>query len=421
MTPFADEPYAGLLLSGGHDSRWSYLVRSPEAVFVVTDGRTVDLANIVVPLLRSISQRDPAGPPFQGGVVGMATYELAHAFEKLPGGRRSGWPQLVLARYDAVLAFDHAEHRVLAIGPGSADWLGAASSSRRWAGPLCGKVRSLTSRRRHEASVGAVVDRIRAGEIFQANIARRWEGRLCDGAGPFDVFRRLAGSSPAPHAAYWRLPDRALVSNSPEQFLSVRRDGLGLVAQTRPIKGTRPRGATPEHDAALAAELLASAKDRAENLMIVDLMRNDFARCCAPGSVEVLEFCRLQSFANVHHLTSCVRGRLQPGRTAWDLFCAAFPPGSITGAPKVQAMTVIAGHEPARGPHYGSLFWAGGDGSLEASVLIRTLAFRQAADGWRFGVRAGGGVVADSDPVAECMETEDKFSAIRAALTGVDA
>jgi para-aminobenzoate synthetase component 1 len=284
---------------------------------VVTDHRTVDLANILVPLLPSTSRRDPSGPPFQGGVVGVATYELAHAFETIPGGRRSGWPQLVLARYDALLAFDHAEHRALAVGAGSADWLDAASSSPPWAGPLCGEVRSLTSRRRHEGSVGDVIDRIRDGEIFQANIARRWAGRLSVGAGPFDVFRRLAVSSPAPHAAYWRLPGRALVSNSPEQFLSVRGDCLGLVAESRPIKGTRPRGATPERDAALAAELLASAKDRAENVMIVDLMRNDFARCCAPGSVEVPELCRLQSFANVHHLTSRVRGRLQPGRTAW--------------------------------------------------------------------------------------------------------
>ena len=152
--------------------------------------------------------------------------------------------------------------------------------------------------------------------------------------------------------------------------------------------------------------------------MIVDLMRNDLARCCRPGSVEVPELCQLRSFANVHHLVSRVVGRLQPDRNAWDLFCAAFPPGSITGAPKIQAMNVIARHELARGPHYGSLFWAGRDGALEASVLIRTLAFKQAADGWRFEVRAGGGVVADSDPRAERIETDDKLSAIRSALSG---
>jgi para-aminobenzoate synthetase component 1 len=421
MASFAEEPYAGLLLSGGGDVRWSYLVRSPEAVSSLTADMAVDLPDRLDQLLATARARHPAGPPFQGGVVGIAAYDLSRRLEALPAAGRSSWPQLVLARYGALLAFDHQARRILAIGEGSAGWLDVAPPVRSPRGPLCAKVRSRTSRRRHEAAVADVVGRIRAGEIFQANIARRWTGRLADGAEPFDVFRRLATASPAPYAAFWRLPGRALVSNSPEQFLSVRTDGGGLTAETRPIKGTRPRGATPERDAALAAELLGSPKDRAENLMIVDLMRNDLARCCAPGSVEVPELCRLHSFANVHHLVSRVRGRLQPGRTAWDLFCAAFPPGSITGAPKIQAMAVIARHEPARGPLYGSLFWAGHDGALEASVLIRTLAFRQAADGWRFETRAGGGVVADSDPVAERIETEDKLSAIWMALTDIEA
>jgi para-aminobenzoate synthetase component 1 len=421
FAPFADEAYAGLLLSQGSGSRWSYLVRSPQSVLVLTDQMAVELRDVLTPYLTAASPCDPDGPPFQGGVVGLAAYDLADRLEHLPARRRSRWPQLVLARYGALLAFDHLDRRVLAIGKGSAGWLAPSPPTRSRSGPLCVKVRSRTSRRRHEAAVADVVSRIRAGEIFQANIARRWTGRLANDAQPFDIFRRLANASPAPYAAYWRLPGRALVSNSPEQFLSVRADGRGLAAETRPIKGTRPRGATPERDATLAAELLASPKDRAENLMIVDLMRNDLARCCTPGSVEVPELCQLQSFANVHHLVSRIVGRLQPGRSAWDQFCAAFPAGSITGAPKIQAMSVIAGHEPERGPHYGSLFWAGDDGALEASVLIRTLAFREVAEGWSFEVRAGGGVVADSDPVAECIEADDKLSAIRRALSGVSA
>jgi para-aminobenzoate synthetase component 1 len=420
FAPFADEAYAGLLLSQGSESRWSYLVRAPQSVLVLTDQMAVEIRDVLTPYLTAASPRDAEGPPFQGGVVGLAAYDLANRLEQLPANRRSRWPQLVLAKYDALLAFDHVQRRVFAVGGEAAGWL-AAAQQLAGSGPLCAKLRSRTPRRGHEAAVANVVDRIRAGEIFQANIARRWTGRLANDAQPFDVFRRLANSSPAPYAAYWRLPGRAVVSNSPEQFLSVRGDGRGLAAETRPIKGTRPRGVTPERDAALAADLLASAKDRAENLMIVDLMRNDLARCCAPGSVEVPVLCQLQSFANVHHLVSRVRGRLQPDRTAWDLFCAAFPPGSITGAPKVQAMTVIARHEPARGPHYGSLFWAGDDGALEASVLIRTLAFREVAEGWNFEVRAGGGVVADSVPVAECVEADDKLSAIRHALSGVSA
>jgi para-aminobenzoate synthetase component 1 len=376
----------------------------------------VVLPNVIAALLTPNLLRDPEGPPFQGGVVGFAAYDLAQRFENVPDTRRSGWPQLTLARYDALLAFDHLEHRVLAIGQGSADWRHADPPLRPWHGPLCAKVRSRTSRRAYEAAVADVIDRITIGELFQANIARRWAGRLADGASPFDVFRRLTRSSPAPYAAYWRLPNRSLVSNSPEQFLSVRPDQGGLRVETQPIKGTRPRGVTPARDAALASELLASPKDKAENLMIVDLMRNDFARCCTPGSVKVPELFGLQSVANVHHLVSRVTGRLRPDLTAWDQFCAAFPPGSITGAPKVQAMSVIAHHEPPRGPHYGSLFWAGDNGALEASVLIRTVVFKEVNDRWRFEVRAGGGVVADSDPIAERVETEDKVSAILNAL-----
>ncbi|HQP21162.1 MAG TPA: anthranilate synthase component I family protein, partial [Phenylobacterium sp.] len=267
----------------------------------------------------------------------------------------------------------------------------------------------------YQAAVAEVVARIGAGEIFQANIARQWRGRLAEGVRPFDVLARLARSSAAPFAAYLRLERAAVVSNSPERFLKLDADGQ---AETRPIKGTRPRGATPEADAALAQELAASAKDRAENLMIVDLMRNDLARVSRPGSVVVPELWETESFANVHHLVSTVRSRLADGRSALDLLRAAFPPGSITGAPKVQAMKIIAGLEPPRGPYCGSLFWVGADGALDSSVLIRTLACRRDDAGWAVEARAGAGVVADSDPAAELAETEAKIAALVAALTG---
>ena len=153
--------------------------------------------------------------------------------------------------------------------------------------------------------------------------------------------------------------------------------------------------------------------------MIVDLMRNDIARVATPGSVTVPELAALRSYANVHHLVSRVRGRLTPDHSAWDAFLAAFPPGSVTGAPKLQAMSVIARHEPPRGPYCGSLFWAGTDGALEASVLIRTVALTENAAGWAFEARAGGGIVADSDPTAEVAETTAKIGAILKAL--VDA
>ncbi|HQT55207.1 MAG TPA: anthranilate synthase component I family protein, partial [Phenylobacterium sp.] len=219
--------------------------------------------------------------------------------------------------------------------------------------------------------------------------------------------------SAAPFAAYLRLAGLAVVSNSPERFVQV---AAGGAAETRPIKGTRPRGATADDDASLSAELAVSLKDRAENLMIVDLMRNDLARVCAPGSVKVPELFAVESFVNVHHLVSTVSGRLAAGRTAIDLLKAAFPPGSITGAPKVQAMKLISQLESPRGPYCGSLFWAGADGAFDSSVLIRTAACVQDGQGWAIEARAGAGIVADSEPRAERIETQDKIAALARAM-----
>ena len=207
-----------------------------------------------------------------------------------------------------------------------------------------------------------------------------------------------------------------MVSNSPERFIRVARRNGTLTAETQPIKGTARRGPTPAEDAALAAALCASPKDRAENLMIVDLMRNDLARVCAAGAVETPELFRLASFANVHHLVSTVTGRLAPGRRAPDLLRAAFPPGSITGAPKVQAMKTIAAIEGPRGPFFGAMVWLGDDGTMDSSVLIRTAGFVRDAHGWRIEARAGAGIVADSRPAAERAETETKIAALAAAL-----
>jgi len=314
---------------------------------------------------------------------------------------------------------------VLAIGPDAAGaraalaWLEAVAPppdlSARLAAELCVPDPAI-----HEAAVAQVVGRIAAGEIFQANIARVWTGRLAAGRRPFDLVARLVSASPAPFAAYLRLPALALVSNSPERFLRVTPGERALVAETRPIKGTVPRGATPEQDDQLAAALAGSAKDRAENLMIVDLMRNDLARVALPGSVRVPALFAIERFANVSHLVSTVTATLAPGRTALDAFAAAFPPGSITGAPKLQAMKVIAALEPPRGPFFGSMFWAGFEGALDSSVLIRTAAFVEQSGGWRFEARAGGGIVADSDPAAERRETDAKIAAILAALTAQD-
>ncbi|MGA0599697.1 anthranilate synthase component I family protein [Caulobacter sp. KR2-114] len=426
LAAFADEPFAlGLLSDGSRPrGRWSYVARAPRRTLVLAADDPTDPFTALADLIGPLEPQLADGPPFQGGVAGLAAYDLGDRIEDLGLGRLAGWPDLACAAYPAVLAFDHWNAEVLAIGRGADPDLRArqalawleAPAPRATRGAALADALEADAPDAYERAVAQVVARIAAGEIFQANIARRWRGVLASGARPFDLMARLAAASPAPFAAYLNLGDRALVSNSPERFISLSRDATSLIAETRPIKGTAPRAADPEEDARLAAALATSAKDRAENLMIVDLMRNDLARISPPGGVVTPELFTVESFANVHHLVSAVRARLAPGVAVADLLRATFPPGSITGAPKVQAMKVIAGLEPPRGPFFGSLFFAGADGGFDSSVLIRTVAFQREGEGWSFELRAGAGIVADSDPAAERLETETKASAILAAL-----
>ena len=415
----ADEPYAMALLSDGSaNGRWSYVLRQPVATFPSMSAAVAALPRSAAPP----ADADGALPPFRGGLSGLASYEWGAALEPVsPQVRKSPWPDLAIGLYDRLLAFDHHEGRVWAVGTGATGEIAAQASAdaeRLLDGPtppgaaVHATFEPRPRPRPYPDDVAAVVEAICAGEIFQANIARSWEGRLSAGV-PFDVLHRVAALSPAPFAGYLRLPKLAVVSNSPERFIRVTASGE---AETRPIKGTRTRGRTDSEDRVLAAELLASAKDRAENLMIVDLMRNDLSKVCRVGSVGVESFCALESFANVHHLVSTVRGRLVAGASALDLFAEAFPPGSITGAPKLQAMKVIARHEAPRGPYCGSLFWFGFDGAFDSSVLIRTLAFEEDGIGWRFEARAGAGITADSDPLSEDAETVAKIASIQGAL-----
>jgi para-aminobenzoate synthetase component 1 len=422
LSAFADAPWTLGLLSGA-SGRWSYIAHAPTRTLTIGPRDPNDAFAALAGLLGEPGDRLVDGPDFQGGAAGLCAYELGDRVEPL-GLERSEWPDLAAGLYDAILAFDHEQRQVRALGRGAdrdqaqlragqaASWLATAASRPR-SGALTACLRSHDGDA-YEAAVAEVVDRIEAGEFFQANVARAWTSRLTPGARPFDICARLAQQSPAPYAAYLRLERMAVVSNSPERFLRVAEG----VAETRPIKGTRPRGGDPASDAALAAELSASPKDRAENLMIVDLMRNDLSRVCAPGSVSAPALWTLETFANVHHLVSTVRGRLAAGRTAVDLLRACFPPGSVTGAPKVQAMKTIARLERPRGPYCGSIFWIGADGAMDSSVLIRTAACVEDGAGWRIEARAGAGIVADSDPIAERLETEAKASALIRALEG---
>ena len=425
----ADLPFALGLLSDGQGARgrWSYVLGKPSLQLQIGPDDPADAFAAMKRTLGAPAPNAPDGPPFQGGLAGLLGYELGARLEAVGHRGHPQWPDVACGLYQSLLAFDHARGEVLALGRGGGDEearghaqaaldLLARPAPTPYAGPLSDGFEALTPGEVYESSVAAVVGRIAAGEIFQANIARVWGGRLRGGAHPVDLARRMLGSSPAPFAAYFRLPGRAVVSNSPERFVSVNQDG-GLQVETRPIKGTRPRGDTAISDEALKRELLNCAKDRAENLMIVDLMRNDLSRVCTAGGVKVTELFKIETFANVHHLVSTVTGTLAPGLNALDLLEAAFPPGSITGAPKIQAMKVIADYEAPRGPYCGSMFWAGFDGSCDSSVLIRTVGFIEAAGGWAYEARAGAGIVADSEPRSERLETEAKIDALRRGLT----
>ena len=266
---------------------------------------------------------------------------------------------------------------------------------------------SATSRARWMEQVRAVQARIGAGDIYQANLTRRLAAPYQ--GDPWPVFRRLRTGDPALFAGYLDLgpspvtgAPRALLSASPEPFLAV--DAEGNVS-TDPIKGTRPRGRTPDQDRALLRELVASRKDQAENVMIVDVLRNDLGRVCEPGSVRVPRLLRPERTAAVQHLVTTVTGKLRQGLDAFDLLAASFPGGSITGAPKIRAMEIIEGLEPVRrGPYCGSILWLGPDGRLGSSIVIRTFV----ADGERLTLHVGGGITHRSDPQDEWDETVAK-------------
>jgi para-aminobenzoate synthetase component 1 len=264
---------------------------------------------------------------------------------------------------------------------------------------------------RFAAGVADLRQLIAAGDLFQANLTACCETWLQRPADPLALYARLRWRCPAPFAGLAiASADEAVVSASPERFLLCGPDGR---VETRPIKGTRPRHGDPDADAAAAAELVSDPKDRAENVMVVDLLRNDLGRVCVPGSISVPQLVGLESYAQVHHLTSVVSGQLAPGRGITDLLRACWPGGSISGAPKLRACRRLDGLEPVpRGPYCGSLFHLGADGGFDSSILIRTLLVK----GQRLRLHAGCGIVADSDPGGEALEMGWKIRPLLEAL-----
>lgn len=266
---------------------------------------------------------------------------------------------------------------------------------------------------RFVAGVERIRDYLAAGDVFQVNLSRAWHAELKAGVTVADLYQRLRRSNPAPFAASMRWDDSAVISSSPERLVQIA-DGW---VQTRPIAGTRPRGLNPEDDSVHRSTLLSSLKERAEHIMLIDLERNDLGRVCEPGSIEVSELMTIESYAHVQHIVSNVRGRLKPQAGPIDAIRAVFPGGTITGCPKVRAMQIIAELEGvARGPYTGAMGYWSRCGRLDMNILIRSML----VEGERVTLRAGAGIVADSDPQAELAETRAKARGMLLAL-GVEA
>ena len=359
------------------------------------------------------TERCKDGPPFQGGAIGYFGYEMGGLLERLPGAAVDdlALPDMSIGFYDWVIAFDHASGRSWLVTTKfsrerRAQWVrdritegSDTSTSRNGLPSIASNLRSNFTREQYVEAVKRVKRYIAAGDIYQANISQRFEANVDTDA--WTLYQSLRNTAPAPFGAYLGFPESSVLSASPEQFLRVENDFV----ETRPMKGTRPRGAYNEDDIRLGRELASSEKDRAENIMIVDLLRNDLGRVCLPGTIRVPELFTVEKYPNVHQLVSSVTGRLRLEHDAVDLLKACFPGGSVTGAPKIRAMEVIDEIEPVqRGVYCGAIGYIGFDGSMQLSIPIRTMLKK----GHHVYLQVGGGIVADSDPEAEYQETLDK-------------
>lgn len=354
--------------------------------------------------------------PFIGGWLLYLGYELASEIEPRLRLPPSEDPVVALAiRAPAAWIRDRATRAAWLVAEPGYDGLLDEFAQR--AGQLSGAPAPLAAAFEIEEdepeiflrSVRRGLEYIAAGDVYQTNLSRGWRGRAVGPADPVDVYRRLRATNPSPFAALLRHEGFALLSSSPERLVSIR----GNTVSTRPIAGTRPRGATPEKDAALIRSLLDNEKERAEHVMLIDLERNDLGRVCAGGSVRVDEYMSVETYAHVHHIVSNVSGRLRTDVSPIGVIRALFPGGTITGCPKVRCMEIIAELEGVgRGAYTGSIGYLNRDGSCDLNILIRTIT----AQGGLFKLRAGAGIVADSNPAQELAETRAKAEGLLRAL-----
>lgn len=447
--------------------RYSFIGIDPFSCLVCKNETQDPFQLLAEQLAKFPMQFHPDLPPFQGGAVGFFSYDLYRYLEDIPKHALDDmkFPDMAIGFYDLVMAFDHEKQSAWVFSSGyplketlareerahsRLIWLTQELQNiKEERGVLYEKenkfltdrtdlfydkkdfilnehcmdasfspghteryIETNFSSESYQSAVKKVIHYILQGDIFEANISQRFKTILPDFVSAFDLYRCLRSLNPAPFAAYLNFGDSILASASPERFLKLYKAQV----ESRPIKGTRKRSQLEIEDKKLASELLNSAKDHAENVMIVDLLRNDLSRVCEDHSVKVPKLCSLESYATVHHLVSVIEGQLKQGKNAIDLLRATFPGGSITGAPKIRAMEIIAEIEPvARGPYCGSIGYIGFNGDMDTSITIRTYAIKDN----KATFQAGGAVVADSDPLAEYEETLTKVQSLREIIMKV--
>jgi para-aminobenzoate synthetase component 1 len=410
----SDMPWAIWLDSGGME-RYDILTAHPRNTLRQAESAVGEPFALLRKELGSTIQ-PVANVPFAGGALGVWGYDLARPVLAEPGVARDAEqkPEMAIGIYDWALLLDHHQHTARLVShqryPDTAKLLPQIMHRLQQGSALPpdnfrvhGKIASNFTPDSYSRAFASIQDYLKAGDCYQINLAQCFSAAASgDALGAYLGLRR---ASPAPYSAFLNLPDKQILCTSPECFLRVQN---GLV-ETRPIKGTRPRSSDSLQDARMAVELQHHPKDRAENLMIVDLLRNDLGKSCEAGSIRVPELFGIESFSNVHHLVSTVEGRLAAGRDAIDVLRDCFPGGSVTGAPKLRAMQIIEQLEPdRRGIYCGTIGYVGFDGNMDSNIVIRTLVY----SGNRIRCWAGGGIVADSELAAEYRETLDKASAM---------
>lgn len=404
-------------------ARYSILAAGPQACITPLADEsgleTLERLRAALSGLPAATWPDGLKLPFGAGALGYLSYDFGRRLETLPvlASADVSLPSLQMGIYAWSIVSDRTRQQSWLVCHPSLPHAQQQALLSRLDGTvqepceftLTAPFKAEQSRAAYQASFERVQKYIQAGDCYQINLSQRFSAD-CSGD-PLTAYQRLRAACPVPFAAYLESPEHSLLCLSPERFLSVT-DG---VVETRPIKGTRARGASEEEDARLAADLQTSLKDRAENLMIVDLLRNDLSRTCAPGSVRVPELFKLESYPNVHHLVSSVTGVLARGHDALNLLAGAFPGGSITGAPKIRAMQIIEELEPVRRSLYcGSIGYIGCEGQMDLNIAIRSLVHQ-----WdRLYCWGGGGIVADSEAESEYQETLAKVRVLMDALAG---